>query len=330
MELKIGIDNYGLYPLGLDPMQVLEWALEHDADGVAFSGLDERSRLKCTPKYLKDLSLFASDNNLYLEWGGGQHIPRDMGNMGNWGIRELRKINRRSAEEAKILGADIIRSCSGGLMRWNPDSIPTLQLMEETAAELRSQLPMLRDYGVILAIETHFEFTTFELIKIFEWCGVVPGDCLGICLDTMNLLTMLEDPVAAAERILPWVVSTHIKDGAIISSPVGMKSYPCRICDGIIDLKVIIDKIKGLSRNVHLSVEDHGGEFDLPISNPAFLREFPDLSGNEMSVLRGLAARTEKLLGSGKCLQLGREAWPEHCENRISNDIKSLKKIVHG
>ena len=84
------------------------------------------------------------------------------------------------------------------------------------AAALREQKPMLRDFGVILAIETHFEFTSFELLRLFEMCGAVPGEYLGICLDTMNLLTMLEDPVLAARRLLPWVVTTHIKDGGLM------------------------------------------------------------------------------------------------------------------
>ena len=47
-------------------------------------------------------------------------------------------------------------------------------------------------------------------------CEAEPGGWLGICLDTMNLLTMIEDPVMATRRLLPWVVSTHIKDGGVL------------------------------------------------------------------------------------------------------------------
>ena len=327
MKPKIGIDNYGLYPLGLDPKETLKWALDHGAEGVAFSGLDEVSRSKCSPKYLKEMSDFAIDNNLYLEWGGGQHIPRD---LENWGIKELVEINRKSAEEANILGTPIIRSCSGGLMRWNPDSLSTKQLMEEMAEELRSQLAMLRDHDVVLAIETHFEFTTFELLRVFEWCDVSPGDCLGICLDTMNLLTMLEDPVAATERILPWVVSTHIKDGAITMTDTGLQTFTSALGDGVVDLLSILMSLSGTGRQINLSVEDHGGSFDLPLSDPVFLKEFPDFSSNDFDKIMKLVTNSQVRVQNDICKVLPREEWPLHCEERIIGDIESLKRIVHG
>ena len=47
------------------------------------------------------------------------------------------------------------------------------------------------DHGVTLAIETHFEFTSFELVRLMERCDAEPGDYLGVCLDTMNLLTAI-------------------------------------------------------------------------------------------------------------------------------------------
>ena len=75
---KVGIDNYSLFPLKLDPLNLLQWCLDHGGDGVAFSGLDEESQKKINTSYLKDMLQFARDNDLYLEWGGGQHIPRDM------------------------------------------------------------------------------------------------------------------------------------------------------------------------------------------------------------------------------------------------------------
>ena len=327
MQFKIGIDNYGLYPLGLDPMETLRWALEHKADGVAFSGLHEDMRSKCSPAYLKNMAEFAKENNLYLEWGGGQHIPRE---LGNWGVRELVDINRKSAEEANILGANIIRSCSGGLMRWNPDSLPTIQLMEEMAKELSRQIQMLRDHEVVLAIETHFEFTSFELLKVFEWCNVAPGDCLGICLDTMNLLTMLEDPVAATKRLLPWVVSTHIKDGAVRLTEDGLQSFTCPIGSGVVDLATIISDLGGQNDQINLSIEDHGGDFKLPIFDSRFLQEFPDLSTDEMVGILELAKITGEHMDAEKCNILDRDDWPRHCEARLSRDIEDLKRVVNG
>jgi hypothetical protein len=74
-NLRVGIDNYGLFPLGLTSLQTLQWARDNGAEGVQFSGLSPEESQSIGPAQLKDLALFASDNDLYLEWGGGQHIP---------------------------------------------------------------------------------------------------------------------------------------------------------------------------------------------------------------------------------------------------------------
>ena len=64
-------------------------------------------------------------------------------------------------------------------MRWTTDAPSTETLLAETAAALAAQQSMLRDHGVVLAIETHFEFTSFELVRLFERCEAEPGDWLG-------------------------------------------------------------------------------------------------------------------------------------------------------
>jgi len=42
--MKVGIDNYGLSPLGMHPLEVLAWARENGAEGVQFSGLSAEER----------------------------------------------------------------------------------------------------------------------------------------------------------------------------------------------------------------------------------------------------------------------------------------------
>lgn len=315
---RVGIDNYGLTPLDLPPLETLEWARAHGAAGVAFSGIADHHRERLTDAALEDVRAYASGHGLYLEWGGGQHIPRD---MTTWGRKDLEAINLRAAREAVRVGARIIRSCSGGLMRWDATSPPTEELLRDAAGALRAMLPMLRDHGVALAIETHFEFTSFELLRMFEMCEIEPGDALGICLDTMNLLTMLEHPVWATTRLLPWVVSTHIKDGGILLSAEGLTTFPVPLGTGVIDL-ARINAI--LPAGVDLSVESHGGSFLLPIHDPVFLAKFPDLTGAE---IESLIALSEATSGLSACRPLPRERWPSVCETRMASDLEALKAL---
>ena len=319
---RVGLDNYGLFPLDLSPLATLEWAVAHGADGVSFSGLTPAWHDRTDGAALAGLRAFAADHGLYLEWGGAQHIPRD---MTTWARRELFAVNRRAAEEARALGARIVRSCSGGLMRWDAANPPTDELLRDTAGALVAQRAMLSDHGVVLAIETHFEFTSAELLRLLDMCEAEPGGWLGICLDTMNLMTMLEHPVAASGRLLPWVVSTHVKDGGILESRDGLVTFPAPIGEGVIDLATIIGMLGALEERPCLSVEDHGGQFVLPIRDGAFLARFPDLQGAELAALLEMAAAT---LANAGCRPTDREAWPAVCESRIAADLRMLRSLT--
>jgi 3-oxoisoapionate decarboxylase len=319
---RVGLDNYGLYPLDLSPLDTLAWALAHGADGVSFSGLTPAWQDRLDDAALRDVRDFAAGQGLYLEWGGAQHIPRD---MTSWARKDLFHTNRRAAREASTLGAALVRSCSGGLMRWDAASPPTDVLLRETAEALRDQESMWRDHGVVLAIETHFEFTSFELLRLFEMCGAEPGGWLGICLDTMNLLTMIEHPETATARLLPWVVSTHMKDGGVLASRDGLVTFPAPIGAGVVDLGAIIRMLAALERSVNLSVEDHGGSFLLPIHDAAFLSRFPDAAGAELRALIDLADATQ---AAPSCRPLDRDAWPAACESRLTHDLRALGALA--
>ena len=325
--MAVGIDNYCLHPLDLSPMEVLMWAEENGASGVQFSGLTPEFAEKMDEAYLRDLANYTSDKGLYVEWGGAQHIPFD---MTTWEAKDTAQNNQKAAEQAALLGTPVVRSCSGGLMRWDSRSPMTETLLEETAKSLRAQRQMLVDNNVILAIETHFEFTTHELLRLFDRCDTEPGEYLGICLDTMNLLTMLEDPQSAAQRILPWVVSTHIKDGGAILGDAGLKTFPAEIGKGVVDLRKICGLLDFSHRKINLTIEDHGGEFFLPVFDPLFLPKFPDLTAGEFARILQLALRTKESMNAGELTVTAREDWPGICEERTKRDIQSLREIVSG
>jgi sugar phosphate isomerase/epimerase len=323
--LRIGIDSYGLDPLGLEPPEILDWAARNGAEGVQFSGLSSERGKGIDASYLRDLAHRASDLGLYLEWGGGQHIPF---NTQSWERRDIQAINLRAAKQAAELGTRVIRSCSGGLMRWRKENPKTETLLSETAAALRAQKSMLKDHNVILAIETHFEFTTFELLRLFEMCGTEPGQYLGICLDTMNLMTMLEDPPEAAERLLSWIVCTHIKDGGVILGEEGLVTFPSEIGTGVVDFTKIAALLRSLPYDVHLSIEDHGGDFSIPVFDPLFLAEFPDLDLPEFVRLIGLVRRSQDALQNGSLKITERKDWPAVCEPRMRRNLRNLRAIL--
>jgi sugar phosphate isomerase/epimerase len=322
---KIGIDSASLKPLGLSPFEVLDWAIINDIDGVQFSEPDPGPVQSLDRALLNELSAYAGENRLFLEWGGGEHVPLD---PATGKPKDIFAINKKAAEQAHALGVATVRSSSRGLMRWNARSLPTEEILRLTAKGLNEQKKMLRDLGVILALETHFDFTTYELLRLFDICSVKPGECFGICLDTMNLLTMLEDPVAATERVLPWVVTTHVKDGALLITDDGFVTFPTEAGTGIVDLAAVFERLSTLKTPINLCLEDHGGDFPVPIFDPAFLARFPDLTAAELAALVKLSQKSQDLLDEGRIAVLDRDRWPEQCERRIKRGLRAVRRIV--
>ncbi len=320
---KVGVDSYALKPLGLDPFELLDWAIINGADGVQFS---EAPREASDKSFFRELADYAAQNVLYLEWGGGEHVPFD---LATGKPKDILAGNERAVQQAVALGVKTIRSCSGGLMRWRKDLPSTEALLRESARELRRQRPMFRDHGINLAVETHFEFTTFELLRLFDMAGAEPGGGLGICLDTMNLLTMLEDPVSAAARVLPWVVTTHIKDGGIVLAEDGFITFTAESGRGVVDLRAIFEMLSSApEKEIHLSIEDHGGDFRIPIFDPDFRAGFPDLEVGELCSLLKLARRTQALVDGEKLAALDRLRWPAVCAERVKRDLEAVRKII--
>jgi sugar phosphate isomerase/epimerase len=324
-SFRVGVDSYSLSPLKLSPFEVLDWAAAHNADGVQFTELHLRQGQPVDGSFLTDLAEQARARNLYLEWGGAEHIPFD---TTTWQRKDLLPVNTTAAQQASALGVTTVRSCSGGLMRWKDDAPPTETLLRETASALKAQSALLTDLNVVLAIETHFEFTTFELLRMFDMCDAEPGGCLGVCLDTMNLLTMLEDPLAGTERILPWVVAVHAKDGGLQPNDSGLVSFPTGIGAGCVDFDRILARLAMLNRAVHLSIEDHGGRFEIPIYDPVFLSRFPDLTAIELARLMQLAYEGLQRVRAGDIAPIARSEWRQHCETRLRDDVANMKRIV--
>jgi sugar phosphate isomerase/epimerase len=327
LPFRIGIDSYCLNPLRWDPLTMLEKVAEWGGEGIQFSEIHLPPGRSVDRGLLGELAEEARQRGLYLEWGGGQHVPFD---TTTWDPKDLVPGNRKAAEEANVLGTDVVRSCSGGFFRWHDAAPPTDELLEAMVRALGPQRALLEDLGVTLAIELHFEFTTFELARLFERCDAEPGGWLGVCLDTFNMLPMLEDPVLGTERILPWVVSTHVKDGAIALDEGGFRTFPTGVGEGLVDFPAILKLLLSAGRPVNLSVEDHGGSFMTNISDEGFLARFPDLDPEELARLTAMARRGREGLEEGVLGVTEREDWPAICRSRTRRGIEKLRSIVAG
>ena len=137
---------------------------------------------------------------------------------------------------ARSIGANVMRICCGG-RRTRPPSWP------EHKTRL---LPLLRQVvgpaeaaGVVLAIENHIDLLADELLELLH---EVRSDWLGVCLDTVNNLRLLEDPMVVAAKLAPYTRATHLKDCvAWRGSPRDFAFWPSvPLGRGIIDIPEVL------------------------------------------------------------------------------------------
>ena len=125
-------------------------------------------------------------------------------------------------------------------------------------------------------------------------------------------------------------MATHAKDGGIFLDDQRLKSFTAETGSGVVNWQKILDRLNTLDREVTLSVEDHGGTFEIPIFNPAFISKFPDLTTLELSKLLHLANQTKNLAEAGKLAPVDRNDWQNICERRVKNGIKNMKSIIRN
>lgn len=107
---------------------------------------------------------------------------------------------------AKLIGADVMRVTGSSLMfRLEPHK-PQLEAL---AVQFKEAVKIAEDNGVKLAVENHIDFTGDEMFWLMEEVG---SPNFGINFDTGNFLRLLDDPIAAMDKLAPFVMAVHLKD----------------------------------------------------------------------------------------------------------------------
>lgn len=295
--MKIGLDQYTIRQLSLDARGALAFAAARELDGVQFG-----SPLQLSPTLdageIRAVRAEADARGLYLELG----IPSVNPHQAAPHFREEPEGYARRLSELMRAGAtagiSCLRTFIGAQSQAVPESvvrrmdglkedparpgIPWEQQLSDTTALLRQIAPVARELGIRLALETHLDATSFQLLQIIEAAG---ADVAGICLDTANVMLRLEDPLEAARRLAPHVLMTHTKDAVLLFHENGLR-WQCRPCgQGVVPFPEILELLAAHVPDLRLSIEDHPGLFELPIYEADWIATFTDLTPAELALL---------------------------------------------
>jgi sugar phosphate isomerase/epimerase len=158
---------------------------------------------------------------------------------------------------ADLIGAKVMRVTPGpGKTDWRYE--PRQPRLEVLAGWFKEAVREAGPRGIKLAAENHGDYTAKEMMWLVEAVG---SPYFGVNFDTGNFLRLLDDPVAAMEKLAKYVFATHIKDlrvrqGVSPAEWFFFSSTP--IGEGLVDVGQIVRLLAEAGYDGLLAVEiDH-------------------------------------------------------------------------
>ena len=267
--MLLGLHTYSLYlhgigqawadfklpwPRQLTTFELFDLAVDLGLDGLH---LDDGVLEKLSPGYLQEVCAAASERNLHLEY----NFSMDMGGMGI-GIQHdldeaIATANSLGADVVKV-SMDLVRPRPVSASRFHPEVI---EQMKSFAEKLKVSAPTAEDAGIKIAVENHCDSFSEEIVWLLDR---VNHPAVGACIDTVNALMVMEDPMQAIENLAPRAFTNHFRDDRIEFQRYGFKLTGTAVGKGDIDMKRAYEIIKNRSSMRRINIET---EMDIPLDD---------------------------------------------------------------
>ena len=267
--MLLGLHTYSLYLHGVGqawadfklpwPRQLTTFELFDEAVHLGLDGLhlDDGVLESLDTAYLREVNAAAGERDLYLEY----NFSMDMGGMGIGIQHDLDE----ALATAAALGADIVKVSMDlkrprpvSASRFHPD---VMEQMKSFATRLKASAPAAKDAGIRIAVENHCDSFSEEILWLLD---LVDSPVVGACIDTVNALMVMEDPMQAIENLAPRAFTNHFRDDRIEFQRYGFKLTGAAVGEGDIDMKRAYDIIKNRSAMRRINIET---EMEIPLDN---------------------------------------------------------------
>jgi sugar phosphate isomerase/epimerase len=329
MTTRIGFDAYTIGHRNLSASATLAFARSHGLDGIQFldpSVIDPKLRRERLSAFRKQ----ANELGLFLEIGIPSPNP----------VRRARELDRAvtPTEHAQFLAPHLDAVAALGCrharayvgdrhdrfrtdVRW-PEQI------NQAIAVLELLTPRLRELELKVAIENHADLTADELLGLLDR---LDSEVAGVTLDTGNLVMRLDDPIRAAARLAPRVLSTHVKDCVLAFTPRGLAWQARPVGSGILPMPDLLAPVIVANSRVNLSIELHPRTYDLPINDPTWLSFFPGLKSSSLAAVVELARRCAANYADGTFAppdHVEAVDWPDRDLEWLALSLGYLRSVV--
>jgi sugar phosphate isomerase/epimerase len=269
--MLLGLHTYSFYLHGIGQAWVdfkLPWTRQMSTfelfdEGVRLGldgfHLDDGVLETLDPSYLKEVRAAAEGHGLYLEY----NFSLDLGGMG---IGIQHNLDEAIATAA-ALGSDIVK-VSMDLVRPRPLAAGRFhpqvkEQMKSVADRLRTAAPAAEAAGVRLAVENHCDSFSEEILWLLD---LVDHPAVGACIDTVNALMVMEDPMQAIANLAPRAFTNHFRDDRIELQRYGFKLTGAAVGEGDLDMKKAYEIFKTKSNMRRINIET---EMEIPLDNMA-------------------------------------------------------------
>jgi sugar phosphate isomerase/epimerase len=267
--MLLGLHTYSLYLHGIGqawadfnlpwPRQLNTFELFDQAVGWGLDGLhiDDGVLESLEKSYLKEIRSAAHEHGLYLEY----NFSMDLGGQGIGIQHDLAE----AIATAEALGSDIVKA-SMDLIRPRPVAASrfhpeVMAQIESVASQLKQMAPLAAAAGVKIAVENHCDTFSEEILWLLNR---VNSPVVGACIDTVNALMVMEDPMTAIENLAPRAFTNHFRDDRIEIQRYGFKLTGAAVGDGDMDMKRAYEIIKTTSSMNRINIET---DMDIPVDD---------------------------------------------------------------
>lgn len=256
-RMGVATTCYMSYRKFRDTLEFLEHANSIGAGGI------QSALTSLEPDYLDKVERRSKELGMFVEVMSG--LPRtDMSQF------------VRTMEAAKRIGALCVRSACLGGRRY--ETFATLEewrkFVADSHAAVAKAVPVAERLKIPFALENHKDWTAEEFVSLLR---KYDSPQLGVCLDTGNNIALLDDPMEVVERLLPYTVSTHIKDMGVAPAPDGFLLSEVPFGQGILDIPKIVGMIPSRAKlTLEMITRD---PLRVPVFTDKYWATFPDRNG---------------------------------------------------
>jgi sugar phosphate isomerase/epimerase len=155
---------------------------------------------------------------------------------------------------AKEVGVQVVRTvCMNGRRYETYDSAEQFREFADLSwKSLQLAEPVAAKYGMRLAVENHKDWRVDEML---DWLTRLSSEHVGVCLDTGNSISLLEEPHEVVEAYAPWTFTTHLKDMGVAEYEDGFLLSEVPLGQGFLDLPRVIGTLRKARPEVRLNLE---------------------------------------------------------------------------